>query len=813
MAFSDILRKIGIVIDPKPTEQGAEKAKKAIRGIGDETKKQGGAMKKVFGSVQGKIAAAFTVGVVISFFSTAIAAAGKYETALTSVLKVANFNTGQTALFRKEINELTKVIPRTSVELLGIAAAAGQLGVTGVENIVNFTETIAKLEVSSDIIGEQGAKSLARVLNITGESVGSIEKLADALVALGQKFAASESEITKMTLELSKATAQYGVSSRGAASLSAALVSLGQAPELAASSIGKTFRVISTALIEGGDNAVRLEKLMGRSAASIKKDFDKDSLGTVLEFFKGIDAAGERGTIVLGEFGLKGDEVAKTLPVLAKNLSEVTKAMDISAKSAGALDKEAAAAFATYESKIKLLGNAWTAFKVKVGDKLIPSMIIVVDDLTKSIERMQGALESASSKAEPVTDFLGRQFARLPFLKTKNIDNPDFFFNKKGNQSPVTPTATSKTALASVDYSSQPRFDLDGRPLNDAAVAIENPRLERENASELARLKRAYDGGSREKGLLEKLAGVGGDSKFAGDLASRQSDADSALGGRQSGMDKLLDERLKFDEFLSDGFITAEEHASNISLIDEEIRNLGITLDTVEPKLANLIAPPTTTANSAFLGGIKSEIVDLGTGLEQLQDLGRDTFSILGQGFSTGLSDMLSGTKSLKEGFSDMAKSILNDLSAMIIRQLVFNTISGIFGGGAVQFNSAIASQGIVAAVPVQQFHTGRTEPGQGGVTRDLMGGLRSNERPAILRNDELVLRPEDIERLPGSQPTATAPVINTSITISSDGTKDMDSQSQGFLAEDLTNAINGDIDKRIMEHMHPGGLLSRSAR
>jgi hypothetical protein len=53
------------------------------------------------------------------------------------------------------------------------------------------------------------------------------------------------------------------------------------------------------------------------------------------------------------------------------------------------------------------------------------------------------------------------------------------------------------------------------------------------------------------------------------------------------------------------------------------------------------------------------------------------------EGLSDALTDVITGTKSLKDAFGDLAKSVIADILHMTIRMLIFRAISSAFGGGS----------------------------------------------------------------------------------------------------------------------------------
>ena len=64
-------------------------------------------------------------------------------------------------------------IPQTATELNELAAAGGQLGISQ-ENIIDFTEVMAQMGSATNLVGEEGAATLARFMNVMGTSQGEI---------------------------------------------------------------------------------------------------------------------------------------------------------------------------------------------------------------------------------------------------------------------------------------------------------------------------------------------------------------------------------------------------------------------------------------------------------------------------------------------------------------------------------------------------------------------------------------------------------------------------------------------------------------
>lgn len=324
-----------------------------------------------------------------------------YEKALVGVGKTTNIEGKKLEDFGKKFQEMSGRIPVATNELLGIAQAAGQLGVKGEENLLKFSETVAKLGVATDLSGEEAATALTRILTVTGEGVENIDKFGSVIVALGNNFAATESEIARVATEVTRATSVFGVSAAEGAALAAALKSVGVQAELGGSAVGRAFRAIDKAVRNGGVSLQRLSDLTGMTGEQLKDTFETNSTLVFQKFIEGLGrvaASGGDTTATLAGFKLKGEEILKVLPVIAQRSELVGKALEMAnaeMKNATALNEEAARAFDTLAADTQILENNFTTLAVKVGKELAPELGGLIRDLasiTKSFSEQEKGL-------------------------------------------------------------------------------------------------------------------------------------------------------------------------------------------------------------------------------------------------------------------------------------------------------------------------------------------------------------------------------------------------------------------------------------
>lgn len=287
----------------------------------------------------------------------------RFEDALIGVGKTANLTDQELDILGDRFQDLSQEIPVSTNELLELGQVAGQLGVKGSDNILKFSETMAKLAVASDVAGEVGAKQIARILNITDGGVQNIDRFSASLVELGNSVAAGEAEIAKMANEVARAISVFDPASDEILGISAAMKEVGIQAQLGGSAVGRAFREIDAA-IEFGGNALRsLEIITGKTGDELRKTFETDATEVFESFIIGLNRIKDAGgsvTLALEQLNLKGDEINKVIPVLANSSEKLTRALELSSRAYEeniALNEEAERAFNSLSRQWTLLIN------------------------------------------------------------------------------------------------------------------------------------------------------------------------------------------------------------------------------------------------------------------------------------------------------------------------------------------------------------------------------------------------------------------------------------------------------------------------
>ena len=341
-------------------------------------------------------AATLTVAATKSFIA--------FEKGVVSVAKTTNLAGQELEDFKKEIMDLSEEIPQTTDQLLEIATAAGQLGIKGTKNLVIFTETIAKLGATTDLEGEAAAIGIARILDLTGEAIDTVDEFGSVIVDLGNNFATSESQILAVATEVAKATVNFGLSSPEVLGLSAAMSSLGIQSEAGATVVGKAFQKIDEVIRkQAGPQFEKLIELSGMTGEELTKTFQTDSTKVFESFIKGLGAAGQSGksmTAELNALGLSGIRVEKILPTLAERSDKLADALKRSGKAAkenSALNKEAATAFESSAARLAIAQNKINNALIEIGAETAPAVVEAIEGISSAVRENSGAINGIAT--------------------------------------------------------------------------------------------------------------------------------------------------------------------------------------------------------------------------------------------------------------------------------------------------------------------------------------------------------------------------------------------------------------------------------
>lgn len=325
----------------------------------------------------------------------AIGQAIKFESSMASVKKVVESTPVAFAALRSEIVALTREIPMTANELAQIAAAGGQLGIAS-QDIGAFVKVTAKMATAFDMTAQEAGDSIGKIKNVYQMAVGEVEGLGDTINRLGNTSAAREKDIVEVMLRVGGTSRQFGLAKESTAALSAAFLSLGKAPEVAATSINAMLNRMQTATMQSADFEDALgkigmtaEEMAAQVAANPQKALDT-LLATLSEL------SGQKRAEVLT--GLFGREFQDDVGVLVGSLGTYRDALGQVAdrtQYAGSMNKEFLERTKTTEHQIQLMKNAVVEGGIALGTTFLPAIKTILQPLTTTIRLFADAATAA----------------------------------------------------------------------------------------------------------------------------------------------------------------------------------------------------------------------------------------------------------------------------------------------------------------------------------------------------------------------------------------------------------------------------------
>ena len=334
--------------------------------------------------------------------SASAIAAVQFEDNFANVKKTVDGTPEQLEDIRQKIIQMSttgvnghSAIPQTTAELNELAAAGGQLGIT-TDNIVDFTEVMAQMGSATNLVGEEGAATLARFQNVMGVGQNEIRNIGSAIVDLGNHSATTESEIASMALRMGKYGSSVRMSAADVLGYSAALSSLGIEAQMGGSAIGRTWLSIETAVASGGEGLKKFAKYSGKSAKEFKEQWNTDSSGAFNGLLKGLQSA-ENLTLALDDLGINNTQDIQAMMALVNGYDLVTESVNRSNtayKANTALQEEFDRKAETTASKLSVAKNNVVEIARSFGDLMLPTIVDVsngVSQYTQKIASMDDA--------------------------------------------------------------------------------------------------------------------------------------------------------------------------------------------------------------------------------------------------------------------------------------------------------------------------------------------------------------------------------------------------------------------------------------
>lgn len=404
--------RLSIVIDTKNAEERIKELRKQLRELGqqsdetgdntddlgrrqrrasDDAGNLGSANDKAKKSLDSMAKAAAIAGAALAgAIGLSINKAQSWETAMSEINKTVDFAAEDgLANMRKGLQELTTQIPQTFEELAAVTATGGQLGIAE-ENLLGFTETMAKMGVAFDIPAQQAADSMAKIANVFQIPIANIDRLGDAINTLSNNTPATAAQLIDSLQRVGGVAKVFGLSADATLGLTGALIAMGKPAEVASTAVNSLLTTFSTLDNATKSQIIGFEKLglnIDDFSQLVKTD-GKQAIITYLEAINKLDQSERIGTnaLIIGkEFGDDLTMLAGSVGVLESNWAMLGETVNTTKDYFGSMDVEFEKISATSANKMVLFKNNIDGVVASVGDAFIPALNELLLNMTPMV--------------------------------------------------------------------------------------------------------------------------------------------------------------------------------------------------------------------------------------------------------------------------------------------------------------------------------------------------------------------------------------------------------------------------------------------
>jgi TP901 family phage tail tape measure protein len=315
-----------------------------------------------------------------------VEAAMEFEKAMAGVRRSVGGSDTEIAAMSDSIKAMSETIPMSTTEIAKISETAGQLGIAQ-ENIIAFTEVMAKLGTATDLTSEEAATSLAQLATITKLDPSNYERLASTIAYMGDSTAATAKTITEMSLRIASSGSVAGFTEKDIIALSSAVGGLGIQVEAGGTAVSRLITMLQMA-VETGEGLSDFARVANMSEESFSNMWNDSAVSALNAFIQGLNDTernGKTAIATLDELGISEIRLTRAILALAESGDLLPKTIEQANQAWNentALSEKAGIMYETTAAKMQLLDNAFNQTKVSVGDALAPMFNWAVDGLT-----------------------------------------------------------------------------------------------------------------------------------------------------------------------------------------------------------------------------------------------------------------------------------------------------------------------------------------------------------------------------------------------------------------------------------------------
>lgn len=401
--------------DSKAYTQLADATKKAeiqLKALQSQSRGTATAFDKAWSRLKTYIGLYMGAAVAIQKLTAAFGDVMELSDKMGEVRKTTGFTAEEVGRLSESLRKLDVRTPL--VNLMEVAAAAGQLGLKTEEDVQGFTEAANKLMIALPEMGKEAATEMMRVAIATGEvekirkqlqegtiegssaTAVAMEKIASTIDRLRATSASTAPEITDFVKRVGAVGAQSGITIDQVSALGSTISSLGMRVEMSATALSRMIPAIK-------NNSFAIAKAIGTTQSWIDAQFKAGKgMNVILEIFDHIRQANMDAESIEQMFGASMQDVMKELNQqgaragivfagLSQGVDELRRQLDVAAD---AYEKNIAVQ-QEFEKMNETTAAKWERLKNQleesfVGDQAQRALGWIIDGLRTIIDLLTG---------------------------------------------------------------------------------------------------------------------------------------------------------------------------------------------------------------------------------------------------------------------------------------------------------------------------------------------------------------------------------------------------------------------------------------
>ncbi|HHQ4580635.1 TPA: phage tail tape measure protein [Aeromonas hydrophila] len=278
----------------------------------------------------------------------------------------------------KEIQAIAEEIPQLNgaIDIAALVEGAARMGVQGQENLLKFARTSAKAATAFELPAGQLAEDMGKIANLYKIPIGNIEELGDTINYLDDNAQSKGADIIDVLQRLGGVADKLDF--RKAAALGSTFLSLGAAPEIAASASNAMVRELSIATMQSKRFQAGM-KAIGMQSTAVEKAMATDAMGTITKVLEKIKKLNVEDQLRVTT-QIFGKEYGKDAAKLSNNLDELYRQLKLvnAEKSRGSMQRESDIDKDSLSSQWLILQAGIKNVKADLGEKLRGSLMDII---------------------------------------------------------------------------------------------------------------------------------------------------------------------------------------------------------------------------------------------------------------------------------------------------------------------------------------------------------------------------------------------------------------------------------------------------